>query len=180
MKLTLKTGCLLYNVDVDGKDVSFLSINELKNIIKYVINNIPDKYSYKPDVLKGLITSIILCCENCKSLTLTYGEQDNEYMYVDILQTLSYSVRCFYDNPTHEEWITVNDYHESIISFDKFKKIISEMIDVYYDNPKFKDDIISNTNQYLATLVEEFGILSDVGKKCECCGDRIYEYELNI
>ena len=33
MKLTLKTGCLLYNVDVDGKDVSFLSINELKNII---------------------------------------------------------------------------------------------------------------------------------------------------
>ena len=36
-------------------------------------------YSYKPDVLKGLITSIILCCENCKSLTLTYGEQDNEY-----------------------------------------------------------------------------------------------------
>ena len=54
------------------------------------------------------------------------------------------------------------------------------MIDVYYDNPKFKDDIISNTNQYLATLVEEFGILSDVGKRCECCGYRIYEYELNI
>ena len=32
-----------------------------------------DTYSYKPDVLKGLITSIILCCENCKSLTLTYS-----------------------------------------------------------------------------------------------------------
>lgn len=180
MKLKLESGCTVHNVSVDGVNLSDMSNENMKNLVKTVISKIPveetkkyrDKLAY---FVQTIITTII-----DESYTLNYGKSD-ENIFVDIVNTKSFRVRYFYDSTTQNDWITVNDETQYDIDLDKFKNVISELTDTFTE--KHKDDThecFVIYEQTLSDIISKFGNLTLIGSPCTCCGDRVYTYECNL
>lgn len=180
LKLKLEYGCTIHNVSVDDVYLSDMSCENVKNLMKDVVNNLPMEDSQKcKDKLLSIIDTIVTEIVD-KSYTLNYGTE-YENIFVDIVDTKSFRVRCFYDTITQHNWMTVNDETQYDIDTVKLKKVIVELLDVYYTKQTNDDLTCVNTyEQILSDVILDFGDLKHVSPHCPCCGDNVYTYTLNL
>lgn len=180
MKLTFIDGCMAYNAEIDGKDVQFIEKDELTELSKLIIEHIDEKYSYKNEEIIEQIESLICACKNTIEKEVQYGTNDDEKIYVSLIQVGNYRIRHFYDGATNEECVTINEDTEKYLKFSDLKTILNVLIDEYVANPKFEDDVQLTLNGILCSICYHFGELVDISEPCECCGDRIHRYEMEF
>ena len=183
MKVEFTTGCITYNVDIDGECVMYMPLKTVHEKISYFINHLPDTYNYKIEILEGILSTLITECKQMSEMDVKYGSEHDENLVVNLISTKSYRIRIFYDSVTYKEWITINnkcDFDEN--DFEFLKHVLLELIDEFIEHPVSNEEhvIMTTLNKIIGTIMFNFGILEDISKTCECCGDTIDTYVLEL
>lgn len=186
MKLKYQAGCIVYGVEIDDVNTNDIKKEDLKSKLDFTIENIPYQYHYKSYILLNIITDIITGCKNTETKEIEFSPNEDDILYISILNTKNFRIRDFYDSLTQEDWVTINDYyvgHDYLqYQFGTLQRVLLEVVDELYNNPSVDDptDFWHIANEILSTIVYNFGILTNVNDRCNCCGDNIETYELNI
>ena len=183
MKLTLTTGCMSHDITVDDKPIiDICDINELKNLAKKSVESIPDKYFSKTEELIWIMSDVICFCKSSSNNEFKYDSGADDVFSITLLKTKSFRIRQIYDGSSQQEWMLINDNVSTEIPFENLKKILVEILDEYFENPTHQDikSISITINHIISNVVSEFGVLVSVSDPCECCGDNIYKFLLEI
>ena len=187
MKITLDTGCMSYHVSFDKDCLMFMDdMSEIYNKTIYVIRNV--RYENMDDLRQVLIDSIedlVDSCENSSERDVFYGDDAFEKMIVHTLNTKSHRIHYFYDYNIGEDWIVADDKkltNNSYVDIDFIREVLIDVFDYYISNPRYdiQEDIKLKINGVLGNIIEGSHNIEHVSEPCECCGDSIYTYMIEI
>lgn len=183
MKVEFSTGCTVHDTSFDNKSLILMDFEDVKKNTLYLINNLPDTYAHKTDILEDIIDTLISDCEHVSEVDCKYGDEKNESIFTNTISTKSHRIRTFYDSATHKMWITIDDdYDFDEMKFDFLKHVLSELVEEYSSHPRFNDEHTKKVtlNGICGSIMSNFGVIEHVSKRCECCGDNICTYVLEI
>lgn len=177
-------GCMSYHVSVDNKDIIGMNKEDMFNYTKQVISNLPELSSHDKlqdtDIFANAIDSLL---SNCSSVIrgdeIKYGTEENEILFVNILNTKKYRIRQMYECVTDEQTTIIDDLYIWNYRFQELKQILNDVVDEYFEHPNTDDEesMSITINGMLSDLIRVFGEIHDV-YRCEQCGDSVYTYEL--
>lgn len=167
MHINYTEGCICTSLTIDEIETIDIEISELKKIVKKLLNYERNNKSF---LMKDIIMDLIEYSDNN-----IYVELDNSQINgrVIIYQTKVNNNTYKKVDLFYNDLILVNDniWEEKVISDEIFNDIIC-MVDMVNDISIFQSIIIN--------IVENNGKYKCSDKPCDCCGDYVRTYDLNI
>ena len=168
MKLDYTDGCICTSLTVDGTETIDLDIDTFRNIIKKFLTFGRDKNF---DVLFECIHSLIY-----ESYYAELEEEeellDNKNHYVCHINNNQYDYTEWRDKGTTYDMICINtNVWDNILTKEMYKDMC-DLID--------KIDDIAVLQSIFCSVLERCGKYDCSNKPCECCGDYIRHYAMEI
>lgn len=168
MKLDYTEGCICTSLTVDGTETIDLDIDTFRNVIKKFLTFGRDKNF---DVLFECIHSLIY-----ESYYAELEEEeallDNKNHYVCHINNNQYDYTEWWDKSTTSNMICINKNIWDNILTEEMYKDMCDLID--------KIDDIAVLQSIFSSVLERCGKYDCSNKPCECCGDYIRHYAMEI
>lgn len=168
MKLDYTDGCICTSLTVDGTETIDLDIDTFRNVIKKFLTFGRDKNF---DVLFECIHSLIY-----ESYYAELEEEeellDNNNHYVCHINNNQYDYTEWWDKSTTSHMICINKNIWDNILTEEMYKDMCDLID--------KIDDIAVLQSIFCSVLEKCGKYDCSNKPCECCGDYIRHYVMEI
>ena len=168
MKLDYTEGCICTSLTVDGTETIDLDIDTFRNVIKKFLTFGRDKNF---DVLFECIHSLIY-----ESYYAELEEEeallDNKNHYVCHINNNQYDYTEWWDKSTTSNMICINKNIWDNILTEEMYKDMCDLID--------KIDDIAVLQSIFCSVLERCGKYDCSNKPCECCGDYIRHYAMEI
>ena len=168
MKLNYTEGCICTSLTVDGTETIDLDIDTFRNVIKKFLTFGRDKNF---DVLFECIHSLIY-----ESYYAELEEEekllDNKIHYVCHINHNQYDYTEWRDKGTTYDMICINKNVWDNILTEEMYKDMCDLID--------KIDDIAVLQSIFCSVLERCGKYDCSNKPCECCGDYIRHYAMEI
>ena len=168
MKLNYTEGCICTSLTVDGTETIDLDIDTFRNVIKKFLTFGRDKNF---DVLFECIHSLIY-----ESYYAELEEEeallDNKNHYVCHINNNQYDYTEWWDKSTRSDMICINKNIWDNILTEEMYKDMCDLID--------KIDDIAVLQSIFCSVLERCGKYDCSNKPCECCGDYIRHYAMEI
>ena len=170
MKLNYTDGCICTSITVDAQETIDLDIDTFRNVIKKILTFGRDK-----DNTVLLECVHILIEESYYSELEDEEEEDNlEHMnhYVCHINNNQYSYTEWWDKKATYDTVCINGNTWDNVLTEEMYKDMCDLID------KIDDTAILQT--ILCTILERCGKYDCSNRPCDCCGDYIRHYVMEI
>lgn len=192
MELIYTTGCISEGLRVDNKDFIYsYKLEECKEIFNKVFDWCVENQNEKTRTLfKETIFDLMnLCNISTEEKELKYGDDDFESIMVVTLKTDKHCIRSFYDVNTDAIRLSVDIYDSDELTIKDLRNIIDEVVQIYYKKPLGIKEILKEDNNeiikiflqsQITNIIESQGVINHISEPCQCCGDIVYQYKIDL